>query len=74
MFLNASKQYSLKRKPSPWGLVFPVSECTLQASKGEKKPKVVPICKAYEPQQWLALEDISKVTVAILFWGYSTTV
>jgi hypothetical protein len=51
-----------------------VSQCVLLSSKGEKQSKELPIYKACELQQWLALEDVPKETIAILFKEYSTTV
>lgn len=35
----------------PWGQALSVPESTTQASKGEKKPTILPSYEAYEPQQ-----------------------
>lgn len=44
-------------------------ESAVQASKGGKKPIVLPSCDPYEPQQWSAWQDIPKGVTVAYFGG-----
>lgn len=55
-------------RPPPLGAAFKVLE-VVQAAKGGKHRRVLPICELFEPQQLPASQDIPKgKMVAFIYW------